>query len=73
MPSSPVARIAPPSSAPTRPNAGAYGEADPFGSSSGPRRVPMNAPAQEAGERERADDEPLAEAEKGEDRCERDN
>ncbi len=45
MPSSPVAKIAPPSSAPTSPNAGAYGEADPLGSTSGPTRVPMNAPA----------------------------
>ena len=43
-PSSPVARIAPASSAPIKPNAGAYGEADPRGSRRGPRRVPRNAP-----------------------------
>src|SRR6185437_14458797 len=45
MPSSPVARIAPPSSAPSRPNAGAYGEAAPLGSSSGAMRVPRKAPS----------------------------
>ena len=44
-PSRPLARIAPPSSAPSSPNAGAYGEEEPCGSSSGPRRVPRNAPS----------------------------
>ena len=52
--------------APIRPKAGAYGEAEPFGSSSGPRRVPRTAPTAKPAEREHADDEPPPEAQEGE-------
>ena len=45
IPSNPDASTAPASNAPPRPKSGAYGESAPSLSSSGPSRVPMNAPA----------------------------
>ena len=43
-PSRPLANTPPTSSAPSRPNSGAYGERSPWLSSSGASRVPRNAP-----------------------------
>ena len=45
MPSAPAEMIVPATIAPNRPNSGAYGERLPSGSSSGPKRVPSQAPA----------------------------
>ena len=56
-PPMPVARIAPAVSAPSSPKIGAYGEARPAGSSASATRVPTIAPDDEAGQRQRADDE----------------
>ena len=44
-PSSPLANTPPASSAPTRPNSGAYGDRAPWSSSSGAIRVPRKAPS----------------------------
>ena len=57
------ASSAPTISAPSSPNAGAHGEREPSDSTSGPIRVPIQAPEREAGEREHAADEPLGPAE----------
>jgi len=65
-PSKPLARTPPASSAPTRPNTAEYCECEPLGSSSGPIRVPRNAPSANPASRQRADDEALQIAVEGE-------
>ena len=71
-PSRPLARIAPPSSAPSRPNAGAYGEAEPCESTSGPSRVPRNAPSANPQNESTPTMKPCRKPEDREDRRERD-
>ena len=71
-PSRPLARIAPPSSAPSSPNAGAYGEAEPCGSTQRSQPRAEERAEREPAERQHADDEALPEAEDREHRRKRD-
>ena len=63
IPSKPTANTMPAINAPTRANAGDHGDRLPSSRTSGPIRVPMNAPAAKPNKRERAGDESLRPAE----------